>query len=152
MAGMHTMGKHRHFSPCDQKGANHATRRAPHRPLNQENVLVWKQHSFLSAFMGELHTRAYHPEPCMSASPGSVPLRSTTAFSPPAAIPSPLFLDFDWPLLIWNRINGEKRSLSLSLSSCLKTTRIATSLAICWDHSPPVRLLNQQLYIDFYIL
>ena len=103
MAGMRAMAKHPHFSPCDQRGAGHAGRRAQHRPLNQENVLVWKQHSSLSAFMGEfLHTHTYHPEPCMSVSPRFTPLRF---------IPSPLLLRADWSLLIYDWINGERCSL-----------------------------------------
>lgn len=60
MAGMRAMAKHSRFSPCDRRGAGHAGRQAHHRPLNQENVLVWKQHSSLSAFMGEfLHTHTH---------------------------------------------------------------------------------------------
>lgn len=60
MAGMRAMAKHSRFLPCDRRGASHAGRQAHHRPLNQENVLVWKQHSSLSAFMGEfLHTHRH---------------------------------------------------------------------------------------------
>lgn len=132
MAGIRAMAKHPRFSPCDQRGAGRAGRRAPHRPLNQENVLVWKQHSSLSAFMGEfLHTHAYHPKPCMSVSTRSTPLKNTTAFFSPSSHQH-YFCGADGSLLICDWINGERCSLLQRSSDhldCFISSGMSKSLA-----------------------
>lgn len=145
MAGMHTMGKHCHFSTCDQKHVNHAKRRAQHRPLKQENVLVWKQHSFLSTFLGALHTHAYHPVLWMSVSPGFIPPEYNSFFFPITTISGV------WLVTPYLKPNKRRKAISLLPSEDHQDCHILSVMLRALAAGSSIKVATSYTLLDFLI-
>lgn len=121
--GMRAMVKHL-FSPCNQRGAHHAGRRAQHLPLKKENALVWKEHSSSECFYGRVLTHTQIPSWIPTVFP-RFPLIGNIS---PFVFPSRLFQGADGSLLIWGCINGQR---CFSPPAVFKTTYIALSPVVC---------------------